>query len=368
MSRVAFITGIGGQDGSFLADWLHSQGYEVHGLTRRPASGMATTPVPSHDRAGNRSAQLHYGDLGDFSALSHTIREIGPDEIYNLGALSQVAASFRAPEHTADVDALGTLRLLEAIRLNGLRARTRFYQASTAELYGLAGHAPQTEATPFHPRSPYAVAKLYAHWITINYREAYDMFACNGLLFNHDSPRRGVEFVTRKITRGMARIARGLQDRLQLGNMDAKRDWGHAKDYVRMQWLMLQQEIPQDYVIASGKQYSVRDFVTWTAEELGITLEFRGAGIEETAVAAHVVGDASDFVRVGDLIVEVNPQFFRPSDVVSLLGDPTKAFEDLGWKPEYSAREMCAEMVAADLKMAQAEAEADQSLGDAENA
>lgn len=355
MSRIAFITGIGGQDGSYLAEWLCDKGYVVHGLTRRATSDAAPVGAEAF-RNSNHQITMHYGDLTDSTAISRIICEVSPDEIYNLGAQSQVAASFRAPEHTADVDALGALRLLEAIRLGGLEKRTKFYQASTAELYGLVANAPQTEATPFHPRSPYAVAKLYAHWITVNYRESYGLFACNGLLFNHDSPRRGMEFVTRKITSSLARIGCGLQDCLHLGNMNAKRDWGHARDYVRMQWLMLQQDEPEDYVIATGQQHSVRDFVTWAAEELGIVLEFSGSGLEERGIVAKVEGPSAQFVREGDAIVQVDERFFRPADVENLVGDPSKAFERLGWTPEYSARQMCAEMVAADLRAAQREA------------
>ena len=284
------------------------------------------------------------------------IREIGPDKVYNLGAQSRVAASFEAPEYTANVDGIGTLRLLEAIRLVKLADRTRFYQASTAELFGLALETPQRETTPFYPRSPYAVAKLYSYWITINYREAYGMFACNGMLFNHDSPRRGNEFVTRKITSGLASITQGHQACLYMGNMDAKRDWGHAKDYVRMQWLMLQQDVPEDYVIATGEQHSVRDFICWAAEELGIRLEFSGSGVSEVGVAVEVWGEARSHVKPGDVIVRVDPQFFRPTDVENLVGDPMLAFRKLGWTPEISVREMCAEMVAADLRIAKQEA------------
>ncbi|MCL4158168.1 UNVERIFIED_CONTAM: hypothetical protein GTU68_002763, partial [Idotea baltica] len=285
--------------------------------------------------------QLHYGDLTDSSNLTRIIQDVRPDEVYNLGAQSHVAVSFEAPEYTADVDAIGTLRLLEAIRFLGLEKTTRFYQASTSELYGLVQEIPQTETTPFHPRSPYAVAKMYAYWIAVNYREAYDMYACNGILFNHESPRRGETFVTRKITRGLANIAQGLDDCLYMGNIDALRDWGHAKDYVRMQWLMLQQDAPEDFVIATGKQYSVREFIIWTAAGLGVTLRFEGAGLDEIAI-----------VNPGDVVLRIDPRYFRPAEVETLLGDPTKAREKLGWVPEITAQTMCAEMVAEDLKAA----------------
>jgi GDPmannose 4,6-dehydratase len=280
------------------------------------------------------------------------VQQVQPDEIYNLGAQSHVAVSFEAPEYTADVDAMGTLRLLEAVRILGLQEKTRIYQASTSELYGLVQAIPQKETTPFYPRSPYAVAKLYAYWITVNYREAYGMYACNGILFNHESPRRGETFVTRKITRGLAHIAQGLEKCLYMGNMDALRDWGHAKDYVRMQWMMLQQSKPQDFVIATGVQYSVREFITWTAAELGIMLRFEGLGVEEKAYVAALSGDKAPALKVGDCLVAVDPRYFRPTEVETLLGDPTKAKTELNWVPEITAQQMCAEMVAEDLKAA----------------
>jgi GDPmannose 4,6-dehydratase len=295
---------------------------------------------------------LHYGDLTDSSNLTRILSEVQPDEVYNLGAQSHVAVSFEAPEYTADVDAMGTLRLLEAIRFLKLEEKTRFYQASTSELYGLVQETPQTETTPFHPRSPYAVAKLYAYWICVNYREAYGMYACNGILFNHESPRRGETFVTRKITRGLANIAQGLQECLYMGNIDSLRDWGHAKDYVRMQWMMLQQDTAEDYVIATGVQYSVREFITWSAAELGISLEFSGAGVHEVAIVTGVSGDMAPAVKPGDVIMRIDPRYFRPAEVETLLGNPAKAKAKLGWVPEITAQEMCAEMVAEDLKTA----------------
>ncbi|MFN4130412.1 MAG: GDP-mannose 4,6-dehydratase, partial [Paracoccaceae bacterium] len=289
----------------------------------------------------------------DSSNLTRILSEVQPDEVYNLGAQSHVAVSFEAPEYTADVDGMGTLRLLEAIRFLGLEKKTRFYQASTSELYGLVQEIPQRETTPFHPRSPYAVAKMYAYWITVNYREAYGIYACNGILFNHESPRRGETFVTRKITRGLSNIAQGLEACLYMGNIDALRDWGHAKDYVRMQWMMLQQEIAEDFVIATGKQYAVRDFIRWTAAELGITLEYSGTGVDEIATVTAVTGDKAPAVKPGDVLLRIDPRYFRPAEVETLLGDPTKAKIKLGWVPEITAQEMCAEMVAADLKAAQ---------------
>lgn len=350
----ALITGVTGQDGSYLAEFLLGKGYEVHGIKRR--ASLFNTQRVDHlyqdPHTENQRFVLHYGDLTDTSNLTRILQQVQPDEVYNLGAQSHVAVSFEAPEYTADVDALGTLRLLEAIRLLGLNQKTRFYQASTSELYGLVQESPQTERTPFYPRSPYAVAKLYAYWITVNYREAYGMYACNGILFNHESPRRGETFVTRKITRGLANIAQGLEHCLYMGNMDAMRDWGHAKDYVRMQWLMLQQDSPEDYVIATGSQYSVREFITWSAAELGLTLAFEGAGTEEHGVVQAVSGDLAPAVKVGDVIVRVDPRYYRPAEVETLLGDPEKAREKLGWTAEIKAREMCAEMVADDLKTA----------------
>ena len=340
--KVALITGITGQDGSYLAEFLLEKGYIVHGIKRR-ASSFNTQRVDhiyQDPHVSNASFKLHYGDLSDSSNLTRIIQETQPDEIYNLGAQSHVAVSFESPEYTADVDGMGTLRILEAIRILGLEKKTRFYQASTSELYGLVQETPQRETTPFYPRSPYAVAKLYAYWITVNYREAYNMYACNGILFNHESPRRGETFVTRKITRGLANISQGLEDCLYMGNIDALRDWGHAKDYVRMQWMMLQQEQPEDFVIATGVQYSVRQFIEWTAEELGMTLRWEGEGINE-------VGYWND-----KPIVKIDPRYFRPTEVETLLGDPSKAKQILGWVPEITAQEMCAEMVASDLAQA----------------
>lgn len=354
MTKTALITGITGQDGSYLAEFLLEKGYEVHGIKRR-ASLFNTARVDhiyEDPHTDNARFKLHYGDLTDSSNLTRIISEVQPDEVYNLGAQSHVAVSFEAPEYTADVDAIGTLRLLEAIRFLGLEKKTRFYQASTSELYGLVQETPQTEKTPFHPRSPYAVAKLYAYWTCVNYREAYGMHACNGILFNHESPRRGETFVTRKITRGLANIAMGLEDCLYMGNINALRDWGHAKDYVRMQWLMLQQDTAEDYVIATGKQYTVRDFIIWTATELGLTLEFSGNGIDETATVSAVNSDLAPKVKAGDVIMRIDPRYFRPAEVETLLGDPSKAKARLGWEPEITAHEMCAEMVAADLKTA----------------
>jgi GDPmannose 4,6-dehydratase len=351
MNKRALITGITGQDGSYLAELLLEKGYEVHGIKRR-ASSFNTQRIDhiyQDPHVTQPKIKLHYGDLTDSSNLTRLMSEIAPDEVYNLGAQSHVAVSFEAPEYTADVDATGTLRLLEAIRFLGLEKKTRFYQASTSELYGLVKEIPQSETTPFHPRSPYGVAKLYAYWIAVNYRESYGMYACNGILFNHESPRRGETFVTRKITRGLANIAQGLENCLYMGNIDALRDWGHAKDYVRMQWMMLQQDEPDDFVIATGKQYSVREFVTWSAAELGITLRFEGNGVDEFAVVAAVSGDMAPAVKVGDVIMRIDPRYFRPAEVETLLGDPTKAKVKLGWVPEITAQEMCAEMVAADL-------------------
>lgn len=354
IGKVALITGITGQDGSYLAEFLLSKGYEVHGIKRR--SSLFNTQRVDHIyediHIQNSKFKLHYGDLSDTSNLTRIIQETEPDEIYNLGAQSHVAVSFDAPEYTADVDAIGTLRQLEAIRFLGLTKKTRFYQASTSELYGLVQEIPQRETTPFHPRSPYAVAKLYAYWITVNYREAYDMYACNGILFNHESPRRGETFVTRKITRGLANIALGLESCLYIGNIDAMRDWGHAKDYVRMQWLMLQQEQPEDFVIATGVQHSVRQFIAWAAEDLGITIEFKGAGVDEVGIVAANLGDLAPALKVGDVIVRIDRRYFRPAEVETLLGDPRKAQEKLGWRPEITARAMCREMVVEDHKTA----------------
>lgn len=354
MKKKALITGITGQDGSYLAELLLEKGYEVHGIKRR--CSIFNTQRIDHlyqdPHVNNINFYLHYGDLTDSSNLIRLIAEIQPDEIYNLGAQSHVAVSFESPEYTADVDALGALRLLEAIRFLGLEKKTRFYQASTSELFGLVQETPQKEATPFYPRSPYAVAKLYAYWITVNYREAYGIYACNGILFNHESPRRGETFVTRKITRGLANIAQGLEKCLYMGNLDSLRDWGHAKDYVRMQWLMLQQEKAEDFVIATGLQYSVREFIQWSANELGISLHFKGDGVNEIAVVSKVTGNNAPAVKVGDIIVRVDPRYFRPTEVETLLGDPTKAKEKLNWVPEITAQEMCAEMVQEDLNIA----------------
>jgi len=352
--KKALITGITGQDGSYLAEFLLEKGYEVHGIKRR-ASSFNTQRVDhiyQDPHVENARFKLHYGDLTDSSNLTRILSEVRPDEVYNLGAQSHVAVSFEAPEYTADVDAMGTLRLLEAIRFLGLEKTTKFYQASTSELYGLVQEIPQKETTPFHPRSPYAVAKMYAYWITVNYREAYGIYACNGILFNHESPRRGETFVTRKITRGLANIAQGLESCLYMGNMDALRDWGHAKDYVRMQWMMLQQDQPEDFVIATGVQYSVRQFIEWSAAELGITLRFEGQGVDEKGVVVKVQGDKAPAVKPGDVLIVVDPRYFRPAEVETLLGDPSKAKSKLGWIPEITVQEMCAEMVAHDLTLA----------------
>ena len=352
--KVALITGVTGQDGSYLAELLLEKGYEVHGIKRR-ASSLNTERVDhiyqdSHET--NPSFFLHYGDLTDSSNLTRIIKDVQPDEVYNLGAQSHVAVSFECPEYTADVDAMGTLRLLEAIRFLGMEKKTKFYQASTSELYGEVQEIPQKETTPFHPRSPYAVAKMYAYWIVVNYRESYGMYACNGILFNHESPRRGETFVTRKITRAISNISQGLEQCLYLGNMDALRDWGHAKDYVRMQWMMLQQETADDFVIATGKQISVREFVSLSAKEAGIELEFTGEGLDEIGTVKSITGDNAPEVSVGDVIVKVDPRYFRPAEVETLLGDPTKAKEKLGWVPQITVEEMCAEMVANDLDKA----------------
>jgi GDPmannose 4,6-dehydratase len=340
--KVALITGITGQDGSYLAEFLLEKGYVVHGIKRR-ASSFNTARVDhiyQDPHTSNARFKLHYGDLSDTSNLVRIIQETQPDEIYNLGAQSHVAVSFESPEYTADVDGMGTLRLLEAIRILGLEKKTRFYQASTSELYGLVQETPQKETTPFYPRSPYAAAKLYAYWITVNYREAYGMYACNGILFNHESPRRGETFVTRKITRGLANIHEGLEECLYMGNIDALRDWGHAKDYVRMQWMMLQQDQPEDFVIATGVQYSVRQFIEWSAAELGMQLRWEGAGVEEVGYWNNKP------------IVRIDPRYFRPAEVETLLGDPSKAKHKLGWTPEITVQQMCSEMVAHDLALA----------------
>lgn len=352
--KTALITGITGQDGAYLAEFLLEKGYEVHGVKRRSSS--FNTDRIDHlmdDAPGSElKFRLHYGDMTDSSNLIRIIQQVQPDEIYNLAAMSHVAVSFETPEYTANADALGALRILEAIRLLGLEAKTRFYQASTSELYGLVQETPQTETTPFYPRSPYAVAKLYAYWITVNYREAYGIYACNGILFNHESPIRGETFVTRKITRGMARIALGLQDCLRLGNLDALRDWGHARDYVEMQWLMLQQQQPEDFVIATGEQHSVREFVQRTAAHLGMTLRFEGNGVHEVAIVEAVNDAASKYVSPGQIVVKVDPRYFRPTEVETLLGDPTKAMNKLGWQPKTSFAELVEEMALSDYNSA----------------
>jgi GDPmannose 4,6-dehydratase len=352
--KKALITGITGQDGSYLAEFLLAKGYEVHGIKRR-ASLFNTNRIDhiyEDPHSPHPKLKLHYGDLTDTSNLIRILQEVQPDEVYNLGAQSHVAVSFESPEYTADVDAMGALRLLEGIRFLGLQNKTRFYQASTSELYGLVQETPQKETTPFYPRSPYAVAKLYAYWITVNYREAYGLYACNGVLFNHESARRGETFVTRKITRGLANIAQGLDSCLFMGNLDALRDWGHARDYVEMQWLMLQQDKPEDFVIATGVQYSVRTFIDKAAEQLGIKLEWDGEGVNEQGRVSAVTGNKAPAVKIGDVLVKVDPRYFRPSEVETLLGDPTKAKDKLGWVPKITLDEMVQEMVAHDLDKA----------------
>jgi GDPmannose 4,6-dehydratase len=354
MTKVALITGITGQDGSYLAEFLLAKGYEVHGIKRR--ASLFNTDRIDHvyqdPHVPNPNLFLHYGDLSDTSNLTRILQQVQPDEVYNLGAMSHVAVSFESPEYTADVDGIGTLRLLEAIRILGLEKKTRFYQASTSELYGLVQEIPQRETTPFYPRSPYAVAKLYAYWITVNYREAYGIYACNGILFNHESPRRGETFVTRKITRALANISQGLEEVFYLGNMDALRDWGHARDYVEMQWLMLQQEKPEDFVIATGHQYSVRKFVEVAALELGIEIAWKGEGVNETGVVSAIHGNKCAGLKVGQTIVAIDPKYFRPTEVETLLGDPTNAKVKLGWVPRTSFEELVQEMVACDLEEA----------------
>ena len=353
MTKTALITGVTGQDGAYLAELLLSKGYTVHGIKRR--SSLFNTDRVDHlyqdPHVDNARFKLHYGDLTDSTNLIRIVQEVQPDEIYNLGAMSHVAVSFEQPEYTADADGIGTLRLLEAIRILGLEKKTRFYQASTSELYGLVQEIPQKETTPFYPRSPYAVAKMYAYWITVNYREAYGMYACNGILFNHESPLRGETFVTRKITRAIARIALGLQDCLYLGNLSALRDWGHARDYVEMQWLMLQQQVAEDFVIATGVQYSVRQFVEFAAVELGITLAFSGEGDQEIATVVKVQGQRAK-CKPGEVIVRVDPRYYRPTEVETLLGDPSKAKEKLGWVPKTTLPELVKEMVEADYTSA----------------
>jgi GDPmannose 4,6-dehydratase len=349
--KKALITGITGQDGSYLAEFLLEKGYEVHGIKRR-ASSFNTQRIDhifQDPHSKNPKLFLHYGDLTDSTNLTRILKEVKPDEIYNLAAQSHVGVSFSIPEYTADVVALGTLRLLEAIRLLGMEKKTRFYQASTSELYGKVKETPQTETTPFHPRSPYGVAKMYAYWIVVNYRESYDLFACNGILFNHESPRRGETFVTRKITRALCNIAQGLEKCLYMGNINALRDWGHAKDYVRMQWMMLQQETPEDFCIATGVQHSIRDFILWSASELGISIRFDGDGLEEVGIVESISGNEAPAIRVGDVIIRIDSRYFRPAEVDSLLGSPKKAKEKLGWTPKINAKEMCTEMIHEDL-------------------
>ena len=354
MNKTALITGITGQDGSYLAELLLEKGYEVHGIKRRSSSFNTerVDHIYQDPHINNRNFFLHYGDLTDGINLTRIIQQVQPDEIYNLGAQSHVAVSFEIPEYTADVDALGTLRILEAIRVLGLTEKTRFYQAATSELYGLVQEIPQTENTPFYPRSPYAVAKLYSYWITVNYREAYGMYACNGILFNHESPRRGETFVTRKITRGLSNISQGLEDCLYMGNLDALRDWGHAKDYVRMQWLMLQQDTPKDFVISSGVQCSVREFINLAASNLGIELGFTGEGLEEYAYVKSIQGEDSALLKEGDVVVRIDPRYFRPAEVETLLGDASLAKKELGWEIEVTLEDLCSEMVNEDLKNA----------------
>lgn len=355
--KIALITGVTGQDGSYLAEFLLEKGYEVHGIKRR-ASSFNTERIDhiyQEPHEEKRNFILHYGDLADTSNLTRIIQQVQPDEIYNLGAQSHVAVSFEEPEYTADVDGLGTLRLLEAVRLLGLEGKTRIYQASTSELYGLVQESPQTETTPFHPRSPYGVAKLYAYWITVNYREAYGMYCCNGILFNHESCRRGETFVTRKITRGLCNISQGLEKCLYMGNLDSLRDWGHAKDYVEMQWLMLQQAEPDDFVIATGKQVSVRDFINKAALQLGITLDFEGHGDKEIAKVSSIdtlIADSKIAVKVGEIVVSVDPKYYRPAEVEALLGNPEKAKKQLGWEPKITLDEMINEMIQNDLNEA----------------
>lgn len=352
--KKALITGITGQDGSYLAEFLLRKGYQVHGIQRRssyPNTGRLERLLREY-RDGDPNFQLHFGDLGDGPNLTRIVSEVEPDEIYNLGAMSHVAVSFDCPEYTADIDGIGPLRLLEAIRILGLTGKTRFYQASTSELYGLVHETPQRETTRFYPRSPYAVAKLYAYWITVNYREAYGMYACNGILFNHESPRRGETFVTRKITRALANIAQGLEATCHLGNLDALRDWGHARDYVEMQWLMLQQDHPEDFVIATGQQYSVRQFIEMAAGALGIILEWEGSGVSERGVVAAIHGNKCSGPCIGQTIIAVDPRYFRPTEVETLLGDPAKARESLGWRPRTDLESMIREMVDHDLEIA----------------
>lgn len=355
--KCALITGVTGQDGSYLADLLLGKGYEVHGIKRR--ASLFNTDRIDHlyqdPSVEDRRFFLHHGDLTDSTSLVRIIQRVQPDEIYNLAAQSHVAVSFEEPEYTANADGIGALRILEAIRILGLEKKTRFYQASTSELYGLVQEVPQKETTPFYPRSPYAVAKMYAYWITVNYREAYGIYACNGILFNHESPVRGETFVTRKITRAIARMAVGMQDCLHLGNLSALRDWGHARDYVEMQWLMLQQEHPEDFVIATGEQYSVRDFVQFAAAELGVKVRFEGHGVNEIGIVDRVEGSETKFLE-GDVIVRVDPRYFRPAEVETLLGDPSKAHMKLGWKPTTPFKSLVKEMVRSDFQVARRDA------------
>jgi GDPmannose 4,6-dehydratase len=356
MAKRALITGVTGQDGAYLAEFLLEKGYEVHGIKRR-ASSFNTDRIDhlyQDPHETSRHFTLHYGDMTDATNLIRIVQDAQPDEIYNLAAQSHVAVSFETPEYTANADAIGPLRMLEAIRILGLVEKTKFYQASTSELYGLVQETPQRETTPFYPRSPYAVAKLYAYWITVNYREAYGVFGCNGILFNHESPARGETFVTRKITRALARIRIGLQSCLYLGNLDAKRDWGHAKDFVEAQWLILQQPEPDDYVIATGQQYSVREFIELAARELDLVIEWEGQGTDERGVVAKSSSD--DGPKVGDVIVQIDPRYFRPTEVETLLGDPTKAKKQLGWEPRVGFQDLVREMAAEDLKIAQRDA------------
>ena len=352
--KIALITGITGQDGSYLAEFLLNKGYKVHGIKRRSSSfnTQRIDHIYEDPHIKDNNFQLHYGDLSDSSNITRILMEVQPDEVYNLAAQSHVAVSFESPEYTADIDALGTLRLLEAIRLLGMTNKVKFYQASTSELYGMVQEVPQKETTPFYPRSPYAVAKMYAYWIVINYRESYGIYACNGILFNHESPRRGETFVTRKITRGLSNVAFGNDDCLYMGNLDALRDWGHAKDYVEMQWLMLQQDEADDFVIATGEQYSVRQFIQWAAEELGIKLSFKGEGINEVGIVESIDGENAPKLKTGDVVVRIDERYFRPAEVETLLGDPTKAKTKLGWVPKISTRELCTEMIQEDLKEA----------------
>jgi len=350
--KVALITGITGQDGSYLAEFLISKGYEVHGIKRRSSmfNSQRIDHIYQDPHVSARNFIMHYGDLSDALNITRIIQEVQPDEIYNLGAQSHVGISFETAEYTSDIDGIGTLRILEAIKFLGLTKKTKFYQASTSELYGLTKESPQNEKTPFYPRSPYAIAKLYAYWITVNYREAYGIYACNGILFNHESPRRGENFITRKITRGLANIACGLENCLYVGNLNALRDWGHAKDYVRMQWMMLQQDEPDDFVIATGKQLSVRDFIILSAKVLGIKLKFSGTGLDEIAQVESLSGNLAPKINEGDVILRVDKRYFRPTETESLLGDPRKAKNKLGWVPKISVEEMCAEMVKEDLQ------------------